>query len=239
MYAILISYQSITMTILGNMDIVSILGSLIPYILLYIISESILSFVTGTPVWIIKQSLRWWHEIVYLGSVLRDEGDDERPGPAWWKPKSERYVALQAIYAQTSEKKDLSEPLLEMLDRYLKANKTFLVLGEPGAGKSTVMQALTYRLAKRGYYLSFFLWFLWLMITVLFARWNPLISALLLFLIPPLVIWIHPWRLPFYIPLKQFSGSDINTFFASQLKNENVDEGLVKKKAIIILIRWN
>ena len=76
---------------------------------------------------------------------------------AQWKPQTARYVALQAIKAQDAKQRT-PQPAMETLEAMLQRGESIVLLGEPGAGKTTILQALTYQLAHRAYYHNLWLW---------------------------------------------------------------------------------
>ncbi|HLG17674.1 MAG TPA: SUMF1/EgtB/PvdO family nonheme iron enzyme [Blastocatellia bacterium] len=74
-----------------------------------------------------------------------------------WKPEAARYVALEAIKAR-GKRQTPAKPVLELLESSLRRGQPIALLGEPGAGKTTAVQALTYRLAERAFRFNLLLW---------------------------------------------------------------------------------
>lgn len=96
--------------------------------------------------------VRIWKETSFLYGILRNQRF------AQWKPQSARYVALRAIKARGA-KQDSSQPVLNLLESFLQNREPVVLLGEPGAGKTTALEALTYRLARRAFLYNLSLWF--------------------------------------------------------------------------------
>jgi HEAT repeat protein/energy-coupling factor transporter ATP-binding protein EcfA2 len=151
----------------GNMDA---LNSILVLILIAILFDSIRGLVTKSPPYLIAPFVRFWRETAYLRNILHDKRF------AQWKPETARYVALCAIKAQSG--REMPRPVLDLLQESLKRGEPVILLGEPGAGKTTALEALTYRLARRAYRWNILLWFLLLLIAVLLSRQMPSLALL-------------------------------------------------------------
>jgi len=204
------------------------LSGLIIAVVGYLVVEFILSLWKDAPTKFGQQVFgavrRQWKERVYLRSILRD------PRFAQWKPEAQRYVALRAIKAQKSGGASAPQPLLDLLHDHLKRREAVLVLGDPGAGKTTAMEALTYRLAHTAYRRSTFVWFAWLGAAAILLLWSPL--AALIWLGGGLVIISRArwWVTPFFLELRAFFGPGARDFLAAAVKEATGDETLLGAK---------
>ena len=146
------------------------LNSTLVLALIAILVDSIRGLVTKSPPYLIAPFVRLWRETAYLRNILQDKRF------AQWRPKTARYVALRAIKAQSGQK--MTRPVLDLLQESLKRDEPVVLLGEPGAGKTTALEALTYRMARRAYRWNILLWFALLSIAALLSRLMPSLAFL-------------------------------------------------------------
>ena len=146
------------------------LNSTLVLALIAILVDSIRGLVTKSPPYLIAPFVRLWRETAYLRNILHDKRF------AQWRPKTARYVALRAIKAQSGQK--MTRPVLDLLQESLKRDEPVVLLGEPGAGKTTALEALTYRMARRAYRWNILLWFALLSIAALLSRLMPSLAFL-------------------------------------------------------------
>jgi HEAT repeat protein len=199
------------------------LGAPITALLIWGIIEIISSTAKDTPLWLARQVFgsirRMWKELVHLRSFLHSERYVQ------WRPQTQRYVALCAVKAQVSEDHDNEQspdrvpcPLIDLLQECLKNCKSVLVLGAPGAGKTTAFEALTYRLARTAYRRSLLAWFFWLMGAALLVLWSPLIALLWLAVLPLPLSRVRLWVTPFFLELRAFFGQNARDFLTQAVK---------------------
>ncbi len=142
-----------------------------------------------SPPYLFAPYLRLWKEYRLLRRILHD------PTFSAWSNSKGRYVALQTIKVDEAHQGSASpRPLavLDVLQDHVKRHESIILLGEPGAGKTTAVQALTYGLAKAAYFwlLILFLvmvsaassivllgydWVFALLMLVSFVAWEPLV----------------------------------------------------------------
>ena len=109
-------------------------------ILILLVADFVKGLVGKSTPLMLAPFVRLWKETLLVRGILHN--DDY----AQWKPESARYIALRAIKAKGLDK-ETSQPALDLLCSFLENKKPVVLLGEPGAGKTTALQALTYRLA--------------------------------------------------------------------------------------------
>jgi len=151
----------------GNMDA---LNSILVLALIAILVDSIRGLITKSPPYLIAPFVRLWRETAYLRNILHDKRF------AQWRPETARYVALCAIRAQSGQ--EMPRPVLDLLRESLKRGEPVILLGEPGAGKTTALEAFTYRLAQRAYFWNILLWLVLLSIAALLSHPVPLFALL-------------------------------------------------------------
>ncbi len=192
----------------GNMDA---LNSILVLILIAILVDSIRGLVTKSPPYLIAPFVRFWRETAYLRNILHDKRF------AQWKPETARYVALCAIKAQSGQ--EMPRPVLDLLQESLKRGEPVILLGEPGAGKTTALEALTYRLARRAYRWNILLWFLLLSIAALISR--PMPSLALLWL-ASFLLWESLARratVPIFLEARSdYTGGEVGDWIENVLK---------------------
>jgi len=150
-------------------------GTLLAIIAGLTIIEITIDALKKTRLWLVRQSFvaihRLWTETTLLYNIMQN------PRFAQWKPDSMRFVAMRAVKAH-GEDQETAQPVLDLLESYLKMSQPVVLLGEPGAGKTTSLEALTYRLAKRAYRNVVLLWFALLLISILFLFITPILTLL-------------------------------------------------------------
>lgn len=201
---------------------------------IYLIANALLLLSKDVPSWlglrVIGIIRRNWKELCYLRGILRDDRF------ARWKPEKQQYVALQAIKARPSSINPTSpetvtsskpRPLVDILEGSLSHCESVMVLGEPGAGKSTALEAITYRLAKKAYRKSFLVWWIWLSGAAILLPVSPLLA--LTWIASFLVIWsrLHLWTTPFFLELRSYFESNAREFLKKTLEENLGDKGLL------------
>ncbi len=145
--------------------------TLFALIIATILVDSILGVVKKSPPYLAAPFVRLWKETAYLRNILNNKRF------AVWKPEAAHYVALKAIKAQGA-KQETPQPVLDLFESFLKRGEPIVLLGEPGAGKTTALEALTYDLARRAYRFDILLWFGLLLIATLLLFVSPLLTLL-------------------------------------------------------------
>ena len=172
----------------------------------YIVAEFFIDVAKKTPLWLIRQILvplrLYWCERAYLLSLTKDEKI---------RGAATGYVRLQSIRIQSRRSSDVQRPLIDRLSKIVRDEKQAVVVGNPGAGKTTALRVLTYRYARRALVADSCFWGIVVVIC----------SASLVagFLVSPQWIWISPvcllttallgryvrrWKLPLLIYMRLY-----------------------------------
>lgn len=166
-----------------------------------------------SPPYLIAPFLRLWNECSLLHRILRDERFSN------WKPQAARYVALRAIKARVANQES-PQPVLDLLESFLKRNEPVVLVGEPGSGKTTALEAFTYRLAKRCLLYDRLVWLLLLIGTAVLSFAAPIFTFLWLasfFLWEPLV---RRSTVPLFIEARSdYLGGDVNEWCEKIIKD--------------------
>jgi HEAT repeat protein/energy-coupling factor transporter ATP-binding protein EcfA2 len=174
---------------------------------IYAITELLLDVAKKTPLWLPRQLLgpvrRLWGELCYLRALVND------PDLNRW---AYQYVTLRAIKARPAKGTAEPKPLLSLLRNHMGQGQQVVVLGEPGAGKTTTLEALAYHLAQRAYRVQVAVWAVFLGLIVLLMtfhspRWALLLLAILLF-----DFVFRCWPLPLFIELRHYEGGAVEDF---------------------------
>lgn len=194
-------------------------------LVIYIITELLLDVVKRTPLWLPRQLLgpmrRLWGELCYLRALIND------PDLNRW---AHQYVTLRAIKARPAKGTAEPRPLLSLLQSYVSQGQQVVVLGEPGAGKTTTLEALSYRLARRAYQGQVAVWVVFLGIIALLMTSHSPWWALLLLIIPLFDFVFRRWPLPLLIELRHYEGGAVEDFLkktvARRVGGEALSDGL-------------
>lgn len=219
------------------------LQTLFTTILILAIIELVLDALKKTPLWFVGQSLaayrRFWKETSHLHRILYKKPDNERFARwkdinylhriiyaklnnerfARWEPKTTRYIALKAIKAQSANQ-EIPQSVLDLLESALNRGESVLLNGEPGAGKTTALEALTYRLAQRAYRYSIFLWFVLLIVATFFLFLSPILSV---FWLSSFFLWeslVKRYSLPLFLEARfDYQGGDVKEWREKKFKD--------------------
>jgi len=184
----------------------------------WVVTEVVLSAVLKkAPLWVSKQSIAAYHHLMKEIALLRRVIDNARF--AKWSPKTIEYSALRTIKVKSTSQ-PISQSALDLLESHLKRGEPVVLLGKPGAGKTTVMEALTYRLARRALRHA-----RWLLIGLI------LVAVLLLFVAPILsLVWLATFFLweplvrrtivPLFLDARKYRGNVVNDWILKTLEKE-------------------
>lgn len=144
-----------------------------------------------------------------------------------------KYVTLDAIKEKPErpERKERVD-LFSFLTK-LRGSRRIIILGEPGSGKTTTIEAFTYNLCSQAYRERFFAWFLFFLSAIaLFGVWKTYALAAIV----PLALLIdftlrRYSRIPILIDLRQFTGASVPEFLSDWLKKTALGESLVGRES--------
>lgn len=193
-------------------------------LLTYAVAEAVIGLAKSSPLWLLKTVLlqpawRYLGELRYLVAVLRT------PNLKRWRGK---YVTLRAIKAAHEAGAPSPKPLLDILRDVSARGEKMVVLGEPGSGKTTSLEALTHGLARRALAQSVAVWSLVFGVVGLATAlhswwWGFLLSGigLLDFLLP---------RLPVLAELRRYEMGPADEFlkrlFAGRIGGSAISKAL-------------
>ena len=174
----------------------------------YVLMEIVLDVTKKTPLWILRQffgSIRrfFWGELRYLHALISDNR---------LKRWANQYVTLRAIKASTDTKGKMPEPLIDLLKNYINQNQQVIVIGDPGAGKTTSLEALTYVMAHQAFWRRVTIWVIYVCLISLLAIFLSPWWLLLLCLIIFFDFIFSPWPLPMLIELRWYESGTIDDF---------------------------
>ena len=106
--------------------------------------DALVGVAKQSPPYLFAPYWRLLKETLFLRKVLRSSRFET------WKSEADRYVTVRAIKASGAHQEQ-PQPVLDTIETFLKRGEPSVLLGEPGAGKTTVLEALTYRLARSAY----------------------------------------------------------------------------------------
>ena len=181
--------------------------------------ELISDFITKTPLWLFTQCyyayFRMWKTTVHLRNIIsydwRKNDTEIENQFSRWSPRLGNYVTLHAIKA-VSRNNEEPTPAIELIESNVYQHKPTVLLGEPGSGKTTVIEALVYKLAFRAYKIRIVYWF-----------FTILISGLLVLIFPAYsLIWMVSFI--FWEPLFQRVAVPIFVKARSEYTGGNVDQ---------------
>ncbi len=179
---------------------------------LYMFAELVALRLTGSAFYLllapIATAKRAWAEIGYLRSLRRSRRLKQ------WK---RRYVSLRSVEARDDTGGVAPRSVMQILLESVEEREKLVVLGEPGSGKSTAMEALAYRLSVSTYWVSLLMWVSYCTIVLLLsAFFSPffLFGLCLISFVERIAIR-RP--LPVFVELRAFSGGDMEQFLAKSL----------------------
>ena len=211
------------------------MNEIVVSIIVYIITESILSILLKAPLWVTKQSWYWLREYLHLLSVITINDHKENKF-AKWNPRYGFYEALEAIRV-TKSHSSIGKLTLDYLEEKIKLGETLLISGNPGAGKTTLLEALTYRLARKAFIVISIVGSLWLMTALLLSFFFPYAALLVILCLPVMIRGLSFWQTPIFISLRTYEGQGIDEFLRISVKSVIGDEALLKvKKRLVFLL---
>ncbi|HUW12272.1 MAG TPA: HEAT repeat domain-containing protein [Anaerolineae bacterium] len=182
---------------------------------IYAIVELTLDVVKKAPLWLLGQALSparrfMLGELPYLRALIDDDN---------LKRWSRQYVTLRAIRARPLGAPAPAQPLLTVLRRFVARETQVVVLGEPGAGKTTSLEAFAYDLSSRAFkrYIATWLFFL-VSVSLLTVFHSPWWAFLLLLMATPLFDRLfRRWPIPVVIELRGYGGGEVEDFLKKAL----------------------
>ncbi len=178
-----------------------------------LLGDLMIALAKKSPPYLFAPYVRLWKESSLLHSMLHAERFSN------WKPQAARYVALRAIKAQGADQEP-PEPVLDLLESFLKQSKPVVLLGEPGAGKTTALEALTYRLAKRALLYNRLIWLALLVVNAALALAAPLFTF---FWLASYILWeplVRRFTAPLFVEARSdYSGGDVNEWCETAIRN--------------------
>jgi energy-coupling factor transporter ATP-binding protein EcfA2 len=177
-------------------------------LIIYVVTEIVLDVTKRTPLWILRQFLGpihrfFWGELRYLRALINDDR---------LKRWVHQYVTLHAIKASTDKERAMPESLINLLQIYIRQNKQVIVIGDPGAGKTTSLEALTYLIAHQAFWKRVIVWVIYVclisLLTIFLSPW----CLLLLCSIFTFDFIFSRWPLPMLIELRWYESGTIDEF---------------------------
>lgn len=178
---------------------------------LYLVAELACSIVWRRPLWLARQSLfvplRAWGELRYFRYVLKSSRD-LRSSKAW--------ETMRSVKARSDVNATFAQPLFDQLRNYVEHARPVVVLGEPGAGKTSVLFAVRRHFTRQAWWsgVAAFLFVAFVFGSVLV--WAPTWAWLLLLL--GLAEWfVARWPVAVFVPLRTYNDGPFKTLAARNL----------------------
>jgi hypothetical protein len=169
-----------------------------------LLADCAVALAKKSPPYLIAPFVRLWKECSLLHGILHNERFSH------WKPQAARYVALRAIKAQGGNQES-PQPVLDLLESFFKRSEPVVLLGEPGAGKTTGLEALTYRLAGCALLYDRLIWLALLIGTAALSFAAPIFTFVWL---ASFILWeplVRRFTVPLFIEARSdYSGGDVN-----------------------------
>jgi energy-coupling factor transporter ATP-binding protein EcfA2 len=152
------------------------------------------------------------------------------------KKQNQKYVSLNAIKAQETIQ-ETAQPVLNLLIAAIKQRRAVVLLGEPGAGKTTALEALTYRVARNAYIYDLLLWSILIFAALLLIFINPAFSlgwVAFFFLWEPLA---RRSTIPIYLELRsEYFGESVHEWRSQILHRHMGELSLFNSKSRIVFL---
>jgi hypothetical protein len=188
--------------------------------------------------WLLRQFFdplrRFWGELRYLCALITD------PDLKRW---THQYVTLRTIKVRPTDGEAEPRPLLDILQEYVRQGRQGVVLGEPGAGKTTALEALTYRLACQAFWRQVAVWVIFLVLVALLTVFHSPWWGLLLLTIPFFDFVLRRWPLPLFIELRHYDSGDMEAFLkrtvAGRVGGQDLSDslrGYVERRRLVWLL---
>lgn len=189
---------------MNQKDLAIFLGTVI----IYFVSEITMDSIKKSPLWVLRQLTDpiyrlFWGELSYLYHIKTN---------SHLKSISRQYVTLQAIKARPANSIGAPGRLLDLLNESIGGRKQIVVLGEPGSGKTTSLEALAYRLAREAYQFQLRVWIIVLLLVsslvIFFSPW----CIFLIFGFRFLDFIFNYWPIPVLIELRHYEDGNVEDF---------------------------
>ena len=151
---------------------------------------------------------RAWSELRYLRSLQETKRLNR------WK---RRYVSLQSLEVREEARGREPEPILRNLRESVGRREQLIILGDPGSGKSTVVEALAYRLAVSTYQKTLLTWFLYTLFLLVLGYLYWPAAVLSLFGVIPVERNVLGSPIPVFIGLRSFVGGNVEELIGRSL----------------------
>ena len=189
-------------------------------VLLIIISDLITGSIKKSPPYLIAPFVRLWKETIYLRNIIHNDRF------IVWGTQSKRYVALQAVKAKEAHQ-DKAIPVIELLKLSIKDSRPVILLGEPGVGKTTSLQVLTYHIARHGYIINILLWVVLIFVATSLIFVDPTLTLIWLFSFFLFEFLVHRNYVPLFIEARSdYLGGEVKKWRDELLKQNFGDKPL-------------
>jgi HEAT repeat protein len=173
-------------------QVMNYIETLVVAALVAVITDWVIQAFRKSPSHIFAPFIRLWKEASYLHNILhkadKDFGKVRINRFARWMDINGKYIALKGngLEKESGEK----TVVIERLRAYIKNSTPAILVGEPGSGKTTTLEALTCQIAVSSYKINIFFWLGFIILACILLFLSPLISFIYLlsfFLWEPLV----------------------------------------------------
>lgn len=173
----------------------------------YALLEIVTSAARRTPLWLSRRlhetARRFWAELRYLYALVNDPS---------LRRAARHYVGLRAIPTHPVTRIAASRPLLDLLEDRVRQHRQVVVVGKPGAGKTTTLETLTYRLAWRAFRGQIVLWLLFFSLILALVTLHTYWWGLLLLLALRFDAVFRRWPLPLFIDMRYCHEGDTEAY---------------------------
>jgi HEAT repeat protein len=189
-----------------------------------VLADTLAGIAKKSPPYLFAPYWRLWKETLLVRNLTRSERFES------WKPKSDHYVALRAIKAKVAHR-DEPQPVLEVLENCLKDGLPTVLLGEPGAGKTTALEALAYRLARSAYRCDITVWTILTAVASLLFYFDWRLAAAWIASFSIWEILRHRAVVPLFIEARsEYGGGDVSEWREKILKDSLGEKPLLTSR---------
>jgi len=179
-----------------------------------VLIDALIGAAKKSPPYMLGPFIRLWKQTAFLSRIINHE-DFSR-----WRMGANHYVALKAIKAQ-SDKREPPYPVLRLLRASVRRNEPVVLLGEPGSGKTTAIEALTYQIAQDAYRYNLLLWLILLAFPLLLLKLSPVLSLIWLVSFALWEFLVCRAIIPVFIEARSdYTGGNLEQWYNELLKND-------------------